>query len=350
MDDLNRRIIWIDNCKAFAIGLVICGHILVSTNSSNSHLDNMAMVMIYSFHMPLFFILSGLMFKRTRLFECIKKKFTRLMIPYSFFCFFALLFYVSFYKLTDHDGLIKYLNAFTKDKILDSILMNSSSAFSGYWFLPVLFTASIILTIILELNNSVFEFLIMLIGVLVSVKLRANNIELPLGIGEALLAVPFMNIGFSEKKAGFKSLNSSKLLIISILGYICAIAYWKGMNYEMVDMHNSEIKDVFAFYILGLCGSYISMFFIKWITGIISSDTIIMKCCKFIGEKSIYIYGFHYFFLEIWARIIFKNQLIGNRFEIIILRLIAFVGTLLGCSLLIIIGDAFYSRKSFRRI
>ncbi len=54
---MQERIKWVDNLKGFAILLVILGHSLqyFYRDFNNSHLANF----IYSFHMPLFFALSG---------------------------------------------------------------------------------------------------------------------------------------------------------------------------------------------------------------------------------------------------------------------------------------------------
>ena len=41
---------------------------------------------IQSFHMPLFFIVSGYLWKNEDVFQVIKKRFKTLMIPYIFFC------------------------------------------------------------------------------------------------------------------------------------------------------------------------------------------------------------------------------------------------------------------------
>lgn len=46
-----KRILWIDYAKAFAMFFVVIGHV-----NSGNYLTNW----IYSFHMPLFFFLSGI--------------------------------------------------------------------------------------------------------------------------------------------------------------------------------------------------------------------------------------------------------------------------------------------------
>lgn len=57
------RIIWIDNAKAIAILLVVVGHIIQFMYSPEGFDQNIVFRYIYAFHMPLFFLLSGLVTK-----------------------------------------------------------------------------------------------------------------------------------------------------------------------------------------------------------------------------------------------------------------------------------------------
>ena len=52
-----KRIEWIDLAKGMAIFLMVCGHTSIPANLSN---------WIWSFHMPLFFIVSGMLFYPNR--------------------------------------------------------------------------------------------------------------------------------------------------------------------------------------------------------------------------------------------------------------------------------------------
>lgn len=65
---------WIDWAKTIGIFLVILGHGgLVNENIRQ---------VIYSFHMPLFFIISGILYKPLSFAVTIKKYYRRLIIPY----------------------------------------------------------------------------------------------------------------------------------------------------------------------------------------------------------------------------------------------------------------------------
>lgn len=69
----NSRIQWIDMAKGYGIVLVLLGHL---------HVNEM-MVWIYSFHMPLFFFLSGYLFSVKSSFrEFAAGKVRKLLVPY----------------------------------------------------------------------------------------------------------------------------------------------------------------------------------------------------------------------------------------------------------------------------
>jgi fucose 4-O-acetylase-like acetyltransferase len=122
---MKERLIYVDQIKGIAILLVIMGH-LIQFNGLGT--DNAVFEFIYSFHMPLFFIISGYIgFKTVNIHSVksygsfLKKKFISLVIPLLFWSlivskfFFAESWYViSIDDLTDtllHPGLwfLQYL-------------------------------------------------------------------------------------------------------------------------------------------------------------------------------------------------------------------------------------------------
>ena len=86
MTTLNNRIKWIDTAKGLGLLCVILGHLGVPYLST----------WIYTFHMPLFFFLSGIVFsgRKYRFGEYLKRKMKSLVLPYftlggGIFLFFA---------------------------------------------------------------------------------------------------------------------------------------------------------------------------------------------------------------------------------------------------------------------
>lgn len=84
-----QRIAWIDRTKGVAIILVVFGHALIGLQGAGlipkSGLAQSSLELIYSFHMPLFFLLSGLTFERAvagkQVGGLLKSRIVRLMWP-----------------------------------------------------------------------------------------------------------------------------------------------------------------------------------------------------------------------------------------------------------------------------
>src|SRR6266550_5765336 len=74
----SNRVHWIDIARGIGIILVLYGHLFVSDKYN---------YLIFAYHMPLFFFISGLVFKPTAkpLREVTVKYFKQLLIPYLLF-------------------------------------------------------------------------------------------------------------------------------------------------------------------------------------------------------------------------------------------------------------------------
>src|SRR4030065_1660166 len=87
------RIAWVDHAKALGICMVVLGH--------TAGLPAFGMNLIYSFHMPLFFFLSGYLLKEIHLQQSLsgflKRMWRTLLVPYI--CFWVLSY---FYWLATH--------------------------------------------------------------------------------------------------------------------------------------------------------------------------------------------------------------------------------------------------------
>jgi acyltransferase len=83
-----KRILWIDYAKSICIYLVLLGH---------AHASQPVTDFIYTFHMPLFFFLSGCLFsfeKHPNFKEFAIKRFKGLMVPYLWINLITYLFWL----------------------------------------------------------------------------------------------------------------------------------------------------------------------------------------------------------------------------------------------------------------
>lgn len=124
-----KRIEWIDIVKGFAILLVILGH---------TEIYHPVFTYIYSYHMALFFIMSGWVFsvkKYKNYGEFVISKFKTLIIPYIVFKIFNDLVYYIYAQLGFVIDNTNYI-----DRIIGIILQIRETKFeSGLWFLTCLF-------------------------------------------------------------------------------------------------------------------------------------------------------------------------------------------------------------------
>ena len=92
MEESKKRISWLDMAKGYGILFVILGHLDIGLFDE----------WIYTFHMPLFFFLSGCVFSAKKPFlEFLKKKCKALLVPYFCMGLLVILFQFLFYS---HEG------------------------------------------------------------------------------------------------------------------------------------------------------------------------------------------------------------------------------------------------------
>ena len=85
---MKERIYWIDNAKVMGIYLVILGHLRLASPFVTQ--------VIYAFHIPLFFFLSGMLFSpATSRQVLVRKSFDRLMAPYFLINVFFLMMHMA---------------------------------------------------------------------------------------------------------------------------------------------------------------------------------------------------------------------------------------------------------------
>ena len=84
-----KRLLWIDTAKVIGISLMILGH--------RNLLDINSTKVIFSFHMPLFFIISGMFWKNINLDKTIKSISKTLLLPFTIIALIWCVVYVCFY-------------------------------------------------------------------------------------------------------------------------------------------------------------------------------------------------------------------------------------------------------------
>ncbi len=134
------RLVSIDIARGLGILLVVLGHTLAE---ANYHVQNTTVLflgqLIYSFHMPLFFFISGMFFNpEIRFVDLLKRRFDSLLKPYLFTIF--LIYFVSIF----YDKNLGLSTALLR--IVKALYGNSyylELYWSQIWFLPALFALNL---------------------------------------------------------------------------------------------------------------------------------------------------------------------------------------------------------------
>lgn len=87
--DIKQRLTYIDIARAIGILFVVLGHVNQFYRDSQGIENSQTLIFIYAFHMPLFFILSGILFSEKTFhdlsfFDFLIKKVKALLVPYLF--------------------------------------------------------------------------------------------------------------------------------------------------------------------------------------------------------------------------------------------------------------------------
>ena len=284
-----KKLSAISNLKGFGIILVIFGHI-----NFNPALTGSLNTYIYSFHMPLFFWISGyLMFNKVnqKTFEYLKKTIKSYWIPYT------VLFTVSLFAtnilipylfnrpiLTQPFSVFSFFKAYflAGDYLYEIPLSNFP-----LWFLPFTMISMIIFFIFLKLTKGKLSY-IFVIGLIIGI-LSIPYQNMFTGARPALLinvlfpALFFIFMGYCYRCIENRiKLSFAILLIIGGVGLL--------LNYYSKGYAISYMGD-YLYLISALCSV---TFYYNWFKNIQSSSL------SYIGDNSLIFFGIHSLVIAIY--------------------------------------------------
>lgn len=181
-----------DILKGIGIMIMIMGHV---TWGGDSELN----IWYHSFHMPLFYIISGYFFKETDFLGLIRKRLKSLLIPYTFW---GLFFFLFDFIVNGNDNLIKTI-------IMRMIVFPRGGVpiAGALWFLPTLFIMNIIYYFIIKMvKNCYLELFIAILITLFGMVLTTHGLFLPFAFDTALVGIGFMGLGRFVKAKNINSL------------------------------------------------------------------------------------------------------------------------------------------------
>ena len=265
----NKRLDFLDYAKGIGILLVVLAHIYCFNSDINR---GIVTTWIYSFHMPLFFIISGMLlrYKNTKL-----KKISIFKIAYG-----ILLPYILFSIITI---IVKELLYGFSIKLLvwDSLYTITGLGLDVLWFLPALFIGE---TFFLVLNRYIKnEYvklgLITVIFIGATFITRENSVVL-IVLARSIIALGFIAVGYYL----YKLIANKEIRIIYLIGLLIVQVISAKIN-GFVDLNNLVFNNRLLYLINSIIGSIIIINLCKKIKR--------ANILSYFGKNSIVVMGMH---------------------------------------------------------
>jgi len=238
-----RRFEYLDIAKGIGILLVVWAHILIVGQSHR---------VIYAFHMPLFFLISGMLFRREKypnFWTFLRKRAKRLLVPFTIYSVITWTIWAIF-RFVRHDSVVSYW-----EPLLQTVIAKGSGAYmvhnSALWFIPCLFATEIIYFFYSKSGDFV--------KIIISISLAALSFVLghfygdkwwfllPWNFDTAMIGLLFYCIGnvFASKLPGSKIMDMAKANVVKttiLLIAISGLLYWSASAFGECSMGSSSYQ------------------------------------------------------------------------------------------------------------
>lgn len=277
----NNRVKYIDTAKGITILLMLLGHILIFFRNKTGNNHSNLLVLIYTFHMFAFFIVSGILYNKEKwqgnLVSFIKSRAFSLIIPYIFFDIVG--------------GIINQivLNGFVSVDI-KNILYNTITFKPNVgpnWFFSAMFIANILMYLFVRYYKDWFRYIIMVPIFIIAAKqpIESNIFNI---IARGIIGFSCMYFGYKLRPyyTG-EDIKRWDCIIVSFV-IIIVIARVNGQ----LDLWSCAINNPIFMLIGGMAGTYcligISHHFDNRILQYFGKNTIAILCTHLLLIKPIY--------------------------------------------------------------
>lgn len=245
INKLTNRIVWIDWAKSICMFLVVLGHCHIRES------EYFVTQFIYSFHMMLFFFLSGLLCKRKLNLDSLKKDLQYLLFPYFTYGFILILFNLLRSRTIDLQFFIDQVG---------SLFLGLDSKVGPIWFLPALFICKQLFLILkkLKMFSKLGYYSFVLLSFIPAFFLSSYHINLLFFSDSALCGLPFFIMG-NELYPFFIRNNNTNYIKGKILPIIIAILFVLSVYLSYANGFVSIAEcivgnSIFLYYLNAICG------------------------------------------------------------------------------------------------
>ena len=291
---MSQRIEFVDLAKGICISLVVLLHVFGDISGD-------IIQIMYLFHMPLFFVLSGFFFKTyDGLIPLVKKKTNTLIIPFFFtFVFIVLPTTILLNKFSGRTTTLSNLFYGGEGKL-------NLGIDGAIWFLLCLFAVNIYFYLILLLTkrNVVGITILSIICGISGYMLSQSNVVLPMWMDSALTAMPYFLLGYLLRRYSnvlYGSFNRKDMIyaILSLVALISVYMFDKLQgNSQIIYGDNTFNIHFLPLFIGGASGTYFVLMIAKYFNH--------LPIFSYIGRYSIVVLLTHLLFLFAFRNILFQ--------------------------------------------
>ena len=274
------RLKWVDCAKGVAMLSVILGHCLEYINSDMG-CKTLLLPIVYSFSIPLFFMISGFFHKSEGVGfgKYLLKKTKSILVPYATFTVICLA--------------VSAIRIYIFKTPLDCTVFQEFKLivvqrhYNMLWFMAVLFLTEIAAYFLLRKRNYILISVVIAISVLSAFLLRRYGfLYLPWSIDIVPFAMVFYAVGFAVRNLEEKVLCKwlfPAYLVIGLALTIINLKITSGLRY--VNMYKADYGSLPLYFLAGIAMSLAILCLCKWIGK--------SKLFGYIGKNSLIFYGFH---------------------------------------------------------
>lgn len=348
---MGKRLKYIDLARGFTMLTILWGHVMLSGKTN---------ILVYAFHIPVYFFLSGLVFKSEKyptLWSFIKRRIITLLIPYLIFSALTWAFWL--------------LDAYTKGQSLvnwwrplaETFIARGSAGYMihnpALWFVTCLFVVEILYYFICKLPLYLNIFFCGVAAGIASALMGLGITYLPWNVEVALSAVIFYSLGnilgkmpLYKKTVEYGIQKPFISFAVSVLFFavMCVGALWNG-HVSMAQCQLGERSTV-VFYAVAVFGIAFVLFgcvFLEGCYGRYKPIDRILDYFIWIGRNSFYFMVLHIPCMLVCVRIVAKFAGLGyndvrNDY---IYTVPAWIGMMIGSTILTLLVN--FIKKKIKR-
>ena len=278
-----KRIDYIDTARGLSLLAVIVGHIIPIQAPSFQFIG----AFLYSFHLPLFFIISGFLFNPVYTpKEFIAKKIKGYIIPYVF-CAAVISVCLILFRIVD-SGTKNLWSYITWNVIYYFIVQ---MRFTALWFLTALFCAEIFLYFLFlacRQRIALVWYVAVIFGMVFIIYNMKGMHYLPWNIDISFVVIPFLLFGYSLKQCDFFNRQEVRKpfvpCLLMLVGVVCVACNLFVTGGKCLDMFTGQYHCLPLVFIAAISLS---------IASILLSEKIKSRGLRWLGANTMTFFAFH---------------------------------------------------------